>query len=164
MRHITEIRLNLTSLPATYLPTAYVVRGEGYVLTRVCPSIDPSVCLSTPRGGYPSQVQTGGGRGVYLSQVQGGGTPPHRTWLGGTPPWVLPIRPGQGGILMGVPHFGYPPVRCGWGVSLLGVPHLGYPPSDLARGVTPAGVPHLMYPPLSDLAGGYPDRGVPHLG
>ena len=38
-----------------FLPTAYVVRREGYVLTRVCPSVCPHL------GGYPNQVQAGGG-------------------------------------------------------------------------------------------------------
>ena len=54
-----------------YLPPAYGVRREGYVLTRVCPSI----CLSTGGGGVRSswggggQVQLPGGVG----QVQWGG-------------------------------------------------------------------------------------------
>ena len=38
------------------LPTAYVVRREGNVLTRVCPSF----CLSTPGGRYPGQIEAGG--------------------------------------------------------------------------------------------------------
>ena len=79
-------------------------------MTRVCPSI----CLSTPRGGYPGQVQLGGGGpqpgpgGGYLSQVQAGGFPtsstPHRTWPGGG---GTHIRPGWGGYPNkggGVPH------------------------------------------------------------
>ena len=67
-----------------YLPTAYVVRREGYVLTRVCLSVCPHL------GGYPGQVQTGG----YPSQVQLGGTP-CRGYPTLDPPW-------QGGV----PHLG----------------------------------------------------------
>ena len=59
------------------LPTAYVVRREGYVLTHVCPSVCPHL------GGYPGQVQTEGVGGTparfdwggYPSQVQVGGDP-----------------------------------------------------------------------------------------
>ena len=91
-----------------YLPTAYVVRREGYVLTRVCPSIH----LSVHRGGYPCQVQLGEGIpqpgpvGVgYTSQVQLGGYPllgvPQLgcTPARGDPPGVLP--PSQ--VRMGYP-------------------------------------------------------------
>ena len=103
---------------------------EGYVLTRVC----PSVFLSTPRGRYPGQVQPGGG---YSSQVQAGGgvsqPGPARGW--GTPArsrWGIP-QPGPGG--------GYPSqVGPGRGVPWRGVPHLRYPPpSDLAQVGTPMG-------------------------
>ena len=55
------------------LPTAYVVRREGYVLTRVCPSIHPSVCLSTGGGRYPGQVQPGVGVPAARSERGGGG-------------------------------------------------------------------------------------------
>ena len=88
---------------------------EDYVLTRVCPSIHPSVCLSTP-GGYPSQVQTGG----YPSQVQVGGTPA-RCW--------------------GVPHLGYPLSDLAGGILCQGVPHLGYPPQP--GPTVPVGAPRL---------------------
>ena len=96
---------------------------EGYVLTRVC----PSVCLSTPGRGYPGQVQPGGvpqpgpGEGT-TARSRYGGTPMGGTQIGGTPtggtlPWVPPIRPGRG-----YPTLGIPPVRPGQGV-----PHLRYP-------------------------------------
>ena len=70
-------------------------------------------------GGYPGQVQLGGGlapaRGEY--PLLGGyptlGTP-CQTWLGGTPPQVPPCQT--------------------WGGTQMGGPHLRYPPSDLARG------------------------------
>ena len=61
-----------------FLPPAYVVRREGYVLTRVCPSI----CLST--GGGQSSVQPGGVRSSW-----GGGSGPARgvrsSWGGSGP-------------------------------------------------------------------------------
>ena len=60
-----------------FLPTAYVVRREGSVLTRVC----PAVCPHLGGGGYPSQIQLGG-----ISS----GTPCW-TWPGGVPlPGQLP--------------------------------------------------------------------------
>ena len=92
-----------------YLPTAYVVRREGYVLTRVCPSVCPHL-VGVPRpgpdggggvpqpglGGYPSQVQARGG--VPQPGLTGGaparGYPTSGTLLpldwggGGTPPQV----------------------------------------------------------------------------
>ena len=84
-------------------------RREGYVLTRVCPFIHPSVCPhlggctpargSTPMAGYPTSgtpVRPGQG-----STLMGGGT-----LMGGTPPQVSPLD------LAG----GHPPVRPGWGV------------------------------------------------
>ena len=61
------------------LLTAYVVRREGNVLTRVCPSF----CLSTPGGGgggggshlgYPPSDLAGGGGGGYPSDLPGGQT------------------------------------------------------------------------------------------
>ena len=66
---------------------------------------------------------------------------------GGTPPWIPPVRPGQG-----VPHLRYrPPIRPGWE----GTP-LRYPPSDLT-----GGYPHPIRP---GWGGGTPaGRGVPHL-
>ena len=122
--------------------TAYVVRREGYVLTRVC----PSVCPRRGWGGTPGQVQAGG-----VPQL--GGTPPRvppgQTWLGGVPQ------------LRGT-HLRYPLIWPGQGVSWWGVPHLGYPLSDLAREVTWGGAP--LGTPSSDLARGYPDGRVPHLG
>ena len=114
------------------LPTAYVVRREGYVLARVC----PSVCLSTPRGGTPSRSrqevpQPGpAGGGGYPSQVQPGG--PHLA-REGTPPWVPPHQTLMGGPLLG----GYSPHQTWLVGPLLGVPHLGYPPQTWLGG-TPA--------------------------
>ena len=106
-----------------YLPTAYVVRREGNVLTRVCPSIHPSICLSTPKGG-------GGGGGKLnslkspcmrpclasftISSIQSRwGVPDQGGWgypdwggtltQGGTPPQVPPVRPGCGYLMGGTP-------------------------------------------------------------
>ena len=62
---------------------------EGYVLTRVCPSIRLSVHIG---GGYPGQVQQEG-----VSHL--GYPPPTSDLAGGTPPWVLPpppFKPGRG--------------------------------------------------------------------
>ena len=83
------------------LPPAYVVRREGNVLTRVCPSI----CLSTggvsishnalqhypechgAAGGVPCQVQLGGGYPVQGGTLPEGGYPGRGgTLLGGTFP------------------------------------------------------------------------------
>ena len=151
---------------------------EGYVLTRVCPSIILSV--HPWGGGYPSQVHVG--------------RVPHPTL--GTPP----IRPGQGVSLLGVPQQGelplpggyptsgtplldlarvypqatpaggYPssgtPIRPCWGYPCQrGYPTLGTPLLDLAGEYPPPpGVPHLRYPPVRlgwgiPLPGGYPTSG-----
>ena len=75
--HLGEI---LMFLRKRYLPTEYVVRQEGYVLTRVCPSIHPSVCLST--GGYPRPGPAGGGVPAF------GGYPNQRGPTQGTPSQV----------------------------------------------------------------------------
>ena len=125
-----------------FLPTAYVVRREGYVLTCVCPSVYPHL------GGYPDQVQA---EGCTLARSRwgypDGGYPisstPHWTWpggtlTGGTPPQVQPHQTWLGGT----------------------------PPSDLAGGYPDRGYPTSGTPTLSDLARrGTPTRGgVPHLG
>ena len=91
----------------SFLPTAYVVRREGNVFTRVCPSIHQSVCPHLGRGGTPAQ--------------------------GGTPPRVSPVRPGwgwgvppQSDLAGGTPAGGYP--TSGPPLSDLpggGVPHVG---------------------------------------
>ena len=48
----------LSILCVASLPTAYVVQRKGYVLTRVCLSVQTGVPRSGPdKGGYPSQVQ-----------------------------------------------------------------------------------------------------------
>ena len=127
-----------TLVKSWLLPPAYVVRRQGNVLTRVCPSIHLSVHRGVPQpgldggGGYPGQVQTEGG------------TPTRSRWskvgyllAGMGYPW-----PGQdGGILkvgyplagMGYPlaGMGYPPdqVRM-WGVPKVGylLAGMGYPP------------------------------------
>ena len=149
------------------LPTAYVVRREGYVLTHVC----PSVCLSTPRGKVPWPGPAGGGVPLPgpvggLPHLAGGiphlgfplsaggvplprGTPPQVHPLsdlarrlplpGGTSPWVPPIRPGQGvPLLGGVPHLGYPTVRPGWRYPAGGYPTSSTPPP---RQTWPGGTP-----------------------
>ena len=101
-----------------YLPPAYVVRREGNVLTRVCPSI----CLSTG-GGYPYPImlcnitqnamgQTPGGYPYpimlcNISQNAMGQTPrgvPCQVQLGG-----YPARSSQGGVpCQGVSCWGVP--------------------------------------------------------
>ena len=57
--------LTSSNIATTFITDRVHSTWEGYVLTRVC----PSVCLSTG-GGYPSQVQPGG------YPCQGGGIPP----------------------------------------------------------------------------------------
>ena len=115
-----------------FLPTAYIVRREGNVFTRVCPSIHLFV-----HGGYPGQVQPGGG---YPSQVQLG--VPHLRYP--------PVRPGQEVPLLGVPHLGYP-IRIGWGYPCWGkgYPYWGVP--HLAGGYPTLGPPHQTW-----LGGGTP--------
>ena len=126
-----------------FLPTAYVVRREGNVFTRVCPSIHQSVCPH--RGGYPSQVQPGG----YPCQGV-----PH-------------LRYPPSDLAGGYPLPGGTPTRVPPSDLARGVPHLGYSPSDLTRGGTPCqGVPHLRsphqtWPRGAPPAGGYPTSGTP---
>ena len=101
-----------------FLPTAYVVRREGYVLTRLC--------LSTPGGGgFPGQVQMGVPcRGYPARGTPTSGTPsPCQTWLVSTLP--------------GVPHLGYPlpPVGPDWWVPCQGYPTWGtLPPHPIGPG------------------------------
>ena len=144
-----------------HLVTDRVRSTTGRLCFDTCLSIRLSV--HTGGGGYPSQVQIGGGTparsdGGYPSQVQtrgtlarsDGGTPARSSW-GGYPPQIPPSD-----LAGGYPWWGWvtppqvPPVRPGPGVPCQGVPHLRYPLSDLARVV-----PHLGYPP-SDLVGWYP--------
>ena len=114
-----------------FLPTAYVARREGYVLTRVCPSVCPHLGGST------------------LARSRWGWGTPARSSLVGTPPQV-PLSDLAGGYpWWGVPHLGYP--YWTWPV---GYPSRGYP-CTLARGYPNSGTPP------SDLAGGW---GVPLLG
>ena len=61
----------LRDMRTPYLPTAYVVRREGNVLTRVCPSI----CLSTPRVPPPPNQTWPGGGGPGRRGTPGGGVP-----------------------------------------------------------------------------------------
>ena len=127
----------------------YVVRREGYVLTRVCPSVCPHL------GGYPGQVQTGVPQPGLMGGTPAGGVPhlgyPCQTWLG------VPLLVG---------HLGYP-----WsdltgggtpagGTPARGVHHLGYPPSDLAGGIPllGGGTPPWV-PPIGSGRGGYPTSG-----
>ena len=120
----------------SYLPTAYVARREGYVLTRVCPSVCPH-----PVGGEVPQLGPGGGDTPARSRqgVPHLGYPP-QTWLG-VPHLGYP--PGQVW-----PEVGYPPVRSDQGGTQGGVPWLG-------------GTPPWV-PPWSDLTRGYPTSGTPY--
>ena len=154
-----------------YLPTAYVVRREGNVLTRVCPLF----CLSTPGGGTLARSR----QGWYPSQVQLGGYPcrevPHLRYPPSDlaeevplPGGYAPVRPSRGVPPAGRPHPQVPPSDLA-----RGNPTLGIPPSDLARGYPLLGISHLRYPhwtcpgvgyPRQTWLGGTPARGVPHLG
>ena len=126
------------------LPTAYVVRQEGYVLTRVC----PSVCPNPRRVPQPGPGGVGGTQPVQL----GVGTP-----VGGTH-FRYPHQTLWGVPLLGVPHLGYP-CRT-WGCPCWGVPHLGYPLSGLARGYPWPGV-SLIRLAGGTLVGGYSTLGTP---
>ena len=104
------------------LPPAYGVRREGYVLTRVCPSI----CLSTGGGGVrssrggqppgggqaPGGSATGGVSHPRGGQVQlpGGGQPPGGSTTGGGQPPGGGSGPAAGG---GVSHWGGQPAGGG---------------------------------------------------
>ena len=90
------------------LPTAYVVRREGYVLTRVCLSVCPHLG-GIPRPGPDGEVrQPGSARGGIPKVIRPGWGVPLR---GGTPPQVPPIGPGQG-----YPCWGGTPPRVADGV------------------------------------------------
>ena len=142
---------------------------EGYVLTRVCPSVCPHL-------GVPWPGPAGGGGDRVPQPGPGEGVP----WWGGTPPQVLPpsdlargypnwgyptsgtpptIGPGcGGGTLMGGDPTSGTPIRPGWGV-----PHLRYPSIRPGWG-TRRGVPHLRYPCKTWPGGtlmGYPNGGTP---
>ena len=108
---------------------------EGYVLTRVCPSVIlHSVCPHLGGGGgYPSQAQLEGG---YSSQVQAGGYP-SQVWGGG-----------GGGVSQPGPDRGV------WGY-----PTSGIPPSDLARGYPDGGTPPWVLHPVTPGCGGTPMGG-----
>ena len=145
------------------LPTVYIVRREGNVFTRVCPSIHPSV-HTQGGGGTLARSSWGGGTPPWVPPIrpgQGGtltgGTPPQvppgQTWPGGTPPWVPPIRPCRGtppwvppprwtwleGTLTGGTPPWVPPIRPCGGYPDWGVPHLGYHPVRPGCGGTPTG-------------------------
>ena len=137
-RQITYIQLRICicySLLNSILIITDRVRStrEGYVLTRVC----PSVCLSTPRGVTPARSRWGGG------------TPAKSRWgvpcqgvplLEGTPPQVPPIEPG-------------------WGVLLPEGTPLWVPPSGLAwQGYPPRVPPCQAWPGVVPLPGGTPPR------
>ena len=131
-------------------------------------SVHPSICLSTPGGGYPSQVQPG--RVPWWGGTQGGVPPLDRGYpdggtQGGVPPrldldggghlrqvqgeYPSQVQPG-GYINRGYPRWGTPPIGPG-----CGVPEVGYPPVKPGQGVPQWGVPEVGYPP-SDLEGGTP--------
>ena len=156
-----------TRYPASDLLITARVRStrEGNVLTRVCPSIHPSVC---PRGGgYPYPImlcnisQNAMRQGGYLAPPGGGYQGPGTPW-GGTEVWVPPLGGYRG---LGTPPGGYrglgtPP---GGGTEVWvpprGVPRFGYPPGGGTKVWVPppGGVPRFGYPPW----GGYRGPGTP---
>ena len=119
----------------------YVVRREGNVLTRVCPSVCPHPGGGgTParyrwggKRGNPSQVQSGGGNpigGTQLGEVYPTSGTLRWTWPGGYPTSGTPPPPcwtWLGGPLLGVPPPQVPPIRPGWGYPCWGA-LLWYPP------------------------------------
>ena len=123
---------------------------------RLCFDSCLSFCLSTP-GGYPD----GGWYPTSGTPVRPGrGYPPSDLAGGGYPSLFQPdstLGTLQSDLARGYPTLGTPQT---WPEGTL----MGMypPPSDLAGGVPQQGVPHLRYPP-SDLAGGYPDMGYPTL-
>ena len=134
-------------------------------------SVHPSVCPHL--GGYPDQVQAGGGypaRSSWRGYPCQGGYPtlgtPHQTWLGGIPPRVPPSDLARGVPLPGGTHLRYSPLDLARGVPLLmGTPTGGFPVGGSpARGYPTLGTLTPPWVPPSDLAGGYTCRGVPHLG
>ena len=132
--HPTYKRLHL-------LPTAYVVRREGNVLTRVCPSFR----LSTPRGvPWP-----GPGRK--------GGTPARSSWvphLGYSPSDLAGGTPARGYPTSGTPHLTWLGGTPAGGYSTLGTPHQTWPGVPLqGRGYPIPGTPHQTW------LGGYPCQG-----
>ena len=121
---------------------------EGYVLTRVCPSIHPSIHLSVC-------PHLGGG---------GGGTPARLNW--GVP---LPGVPNRGYPTSGIPLSDLRYLHWTWpGGTLMGYPTLGTPLSDLARGIPQQGGYPTLGTPLvrpglgGTLMGGYLTSGTPH--
>ena len=145
-------------MPHLFLPTAYVVRREGYVLTRVCLSVHTG-----GGGGTPARSRREGGTPARSSR----GVPPARGYpTSGTPHLRYP--PGSdlaGGYPDGgIPHLRYTPlpVRPDWGVprQVEGTPPQ-VPPHQTWLGVPQWGrVPHLRYPP-SDLGGTPMGLGTP---
>ena len=143
--------LNTMSL----LPPAYVVRREGNVLTRICPSINLSVHRGVPishsalqhfpeshgadtGGRYPARSSWGG---WYPAGV--GGTLPGGTLLGGS------LLGGGGTLPGGTLPGGYPVGGTLPGVPCWGVPCGGYPAG---------GYPGRVPPPARSGWGGYPVR------
>ena len=158
------------NINASFLPTAYVVRGK--VMFSVCSHLGGGgtparsdggyPCWGVPHLGYPPVVP---GRGV----PQWGGYPIR----GVTPPQVPPCWTGgtRGG---GFPHLRYDLSWTWLGGTLAGgrYPNGGYPisstppPIGHGEGVPQQGVPTLDWGGittsgtlLSDLAGGYPAGG-----
>ena len=78
--------------------------GEGYVLTRVCPSIN--LFVHTWGGGTPARSSWGVPQwgGAYPDGGTPPWVPPHHTWPGDPDGWTAtlgtPIRPAQGGTKM----------------------------------------------------------------
>ena len=109
----------------TFLPPAYVVRREGNVLTRVCPSI----CLST--GGYPYPIMLCNITQNAMGQTPVGGYPYPimlcnitQNTTGQTPGGTQPGPAGGGYPARGYPcRVPPPPVRTGGTLPGLG----GYP-------------------------------------
>ena len=118
-------------------------------------SVHPSICLSTPKGGYPGQVQPGSTTARSSLRGTPQGVPHLRSPLLDLARWVPPGR--------GTPPQ-VPPSHLAGGTPYWGdYPTLGTPPSDLAGGIPPTG----GYPTLDTPIGpswGYSCEGVPHLG
>ena len=123
---------------------------EGYVLTRVCPSIHPSVCpylggtSARSRQGWVPQPGPG------MSYPDGGTPPwvPHQTWLGDTPTGGVPLL-----------HWTWPGAYPDGVYPTLDTPSVWYPPPPPHRTWMGGNPPWV--PPIRPGQGGTPTRGEP---